>query len=604
MGKRHLIRLACLIVFLILGACVPPQEMNSARNLYQSGRLEDAFHSYQSILQKDPNNREAAATLEKIKQDIANQAITQAQQTCDPGSTNVKQVDLAINILNQATRFAPRNQELIAVTQRYQNQRQKIKEANLLKAEEFKLALRDHQLDKARQILHQLESSDPTTPGLVEMRHNYKSIYINHLKKDLQSAVKNGNFKQAHKDLTTLKDLGLPPAETSQLASLIKTAESGKIKHRVENLIVHQQYYTAYMLILSHGYEQELASELDLIRSQGSAFYLQQSSRRLGQGNISRAYIEAVKGLELDPNNSELFDLHRDTRDQVLQRVQQYIAIPLFGAPREQPDLGPQLSDALISYLFRILPYGINIVEREKIDLLLEEQKLEYKKVGNLLNVGLIITGNISLLNIDRQESSRTVTTKVKTGEKAISNPEYETWLRLPLETRNHTQQPQKLLTIPSYQTFTYKKGTVTLKGFTSVSLRIFDTHKGSVIYAQEFNANYTVSDDFQDELELGGIPGDPLELPSNTEIREKLRNKIIRQLAEVISKQFDKREHSFLVDAKYYLSRHENDKALDKLSQGFLYCIKAKIKTNDPDYSEIRDKIIKFTEIDFLPEQ
>ncbi len=602
MGKRHLTRLASLIVLLVLASCVPPQEMNSARNLYQSGRLEDAFHSYQSILQKDPNNREAVATLERIKQDIVNRAIAQAQQACDPGSTQIAQVDQALGILKQAERYAPGNQKLAAITQRFLNQRQKIKESNLIKSEEFRLALRDHQFDKAQQLLNQLGNSDPTTPGLAEMQQNYNSAYISYLKQELETAVKNGNFSKAKENLVRLEKLSLPAAERKQLERLIKTAESGKIKQQVERLLEQHQYYTAYLLILSHGYEQELAAELDRIRSEGSLFYLQQSSLRLEQGNISRAYIEAVKGLELAPDNTELFDLHRDTRDQVLQQVQQYIAIPLFGAPRDQPDLGPQLSDALISYLFRILPYGINIVEREKIDLLLEEQKLEYKKVGTLLNVDLIVTGNISLLNIDRQESSRTVTTKVKTGEKVISNPEYEAWLRLPLETRNHTQQPQKLLTMPSYQTFSYKKGTVTLKGFTSVSLRIFDTRKGSVTYAQEFNANYTVSDDFQDELELGGIPGDPLELPSDTEIREKLRNKIIRQIAAVIGKQFDKREHNFLVDAKYHLSRHENDLALDKLAQGFLYCIKAKIKTSDPDYSELRDRIIKLTEIGFLP--
>jgi hypothetical protein len=602
MGNRQFIKLACLIAILLLGACVPPQEMNSARSLYQSGRLEDAYRSYQSILQKDPNNREAKATLEKIKQDIANQAITQAQQACDPGSSKIDQVDKAISILNQASRYAPHNQELVAVTQRYQSQRKKIKDSNLLKTEEFKLALRDHQYSTAQQILSQIENSDPTTPGLAGMRQNYKSAYTSFLKEDLKAAVQNKDFERAHKNLAALKTLGLPAADISQLAGQIKTAEAASIKRQIKALLDRNRYYTAYLLIISHGYEQELASELDHIRSRGSRFYLEQSSKRLSQGNISRAYLESVKGLELDPNNSELFDLHRDTRDQVLQRAQQYIAIPLFGAPREQPDLGPQLSDALISYLFRILPYGVNIVEREKIDLLLEEQKLEYKKVGSLLNVGLIITGNISLLNIDRQESSRTVTTKVKTGEQTISNPEYEAWLRLSPESRRNTTQPKKLLAIPSYQTFTYKKGKVTLKGFTSVSLRIFDTHKGSVTYAQEFNANYTVSDEFQDELELAGISGDPLELPSNTEIREKLRNKIIRQIAAVVGKQFDNRQHAFLVDAKYYLSRHENDKALDKLAQGFLYCIKAKIKTSDPDYTEVRDKAIKFTEIDFLP--
>ncbi|MCD6535281.1 MAG: hypothetical protein J7L25_14575 [Deltaproteobacteria bacterium] len=602
-------KLSILILFLpilfILSACVPNPEMDLARQYYQSGKVEDAYHKYQAILKKEPSNKEALNALNKIKKTLTEQAISQAQQIHESTPTaQVEQLQKAIAILTRAYPFNPQSPALGAITQRYKTQLKELQKTNLLRAEQFRLALRAGQYSKARQTLTEIEKTNPTFTGIKTLKQEYSTNYGIFLEKEIETAVEKNDFKKAHLDLAAWQSLGLAKDIGLKLQNIIRIAEARKIKHEVDTLLTHNQFYTAYLVILANGYSQELAHEIDNIRTAGSWFYLQQASKRLAQGDISRAYIEAVKGYELDRENSEIFDLHRDTRDQILQQLQRYIAIPLFGAPKDQPDLGPQLSDALISYLFRILPYGINIVEREKIDLLLEEQKREYKKVGNLLNVDMIITGNISLLNIDRQESNHMVTIKAKTGEKTISNPEFEAWLRLPLTSRGNTQQPRKLLAMPTYQNFTYRKGTVTLKGFTSVSLRIFGTSKGAVTYAQEFNANYSISDDFQDEVQLANVESDPLNLPSDTEIREKLRNKVIKQIAGVIGKQFDKREKSFLQDAKYHLSRHENEKALQKLAQGFLYCIKAKVKTDDPDFSAIRDKIITLTETGFLDEE
>lgn len=603
-GKLFIIFFFLPILF-ILSACVPNPEMDLARQYSQAGKVEDAYYKYQAILKKEPGNQEALKALKQIQKTLAERAISQAQQIHESTpTTQVEQLQKAIAILTQAHQFNPQSPALEAITQRYKTQLKELQETNLLRTEQFRLALRADQYSKARQTLAKIEKTNPTLTSIQTLQQEYKTSYGVFLEKEIEKAVKRNDFKKAHQDLTTWQSLGLAQNIGVKLKNMVRTAEAQKIKHEVDILLSNNQFYTAYLLILSNGYSQEMAHEVNNIQTAGSRFYRQQALKRLSQGDISRAYIETVKGYEMDRENPEIFDLHRDTRDQILQQLQRYIAIPLFGAPRDQPDLGPQLSDALISYLFRILPYGINIVEREKIDLLLEEQKREYKKVGNLLNVDMIITGNISLLNIDRQESNHLVTVKAKSGEKTISNPEFEAWLRLPLTSRENTRQPHKLLVMPTYQNFTYKKGTVSLKGFTSISLRIFDTTKGAVTYAQEFNANYSVSDDFQDEVQLANVESDPLNLPSDTEIREKLRNKVIKQIAEVIGKQFNKREKGFLLDAKYHLSRHEEEKALQKLAQGFLYCIKAKVKTDDPDFSAIRDKIIKLTEIDFLEEE
>jgi len=333
------------------------------------------------------------------------------------------------------------------------------------------------------------------------------------------------------------------------------------------------------------------------IRREGADHYLALAQRHQQHGNVSRAYLEAVKGLELDRNDPELFTVHRDTRDQILEDLQEYIAIPAFGAPASDPDLGPQFSDALISYLFRILPYGINIVERQKVDLLVKEQNLGAMEAASRLRADLFVSGNVSLLKIDRQESTNKVRVRAKVGEKQSLNPAYEAWLRLPAQQRENTPAPAQTIKTDTYETVTYTKGRTTVKGFGSVSVRIFNTRKGAVTYAQEFNAKYSAADDFQDGVDYAGIEGDPLQLPTDTEIREKLRNKIIEQIADVVKEKFEKREASYLQDARYHLSRKEYQQGLNNLAYGFLYCVKAKIPSSNPDFKKIVDTVLDLTE-------
>jgi hypothetical protein len=297
-----------------------------------------------------------------------------------------------------------------------------------------------------------------------------------------------------------------------------------------------------------------------------------------------------------------MFEMHRDTRDKVLDMVQKYIAIPAFGSPQDNPDVGVQFSDALISYLFRILPYGINIVERGKIDMLMAEHKREFAEVANILKVDLIVTGNVSLLTIDRQDTKGQNTVRVPIGEKLEVNPEYEVYIQThDPKSPNPGTPPRKTIKVKEYGTFTINKGRTTIKGFSSVAVRIFNTSKGRITYAQEFNANYQAADDYQDGLDLAGIESDPLELPSDTEIKEKLRNQIVQQLADVIQAQFEKRERTFMQTATYHISRREMKPAIDELAKGFLYCVKAKVDFNDPDFTEIRNKSVELTETNFI---
>ena len=110
------------------------------------------------------------------------------------------------------------------------------------------------------------------------------------------------------------------------------------------------RYYTAYLRLLDSPREEELRGLVATLRRRGGEFYMGQARSRMARGETARAYLEAVKGLELAPDHPGLFDTHRDARDAQLERLKTHVAVPTFGTPRDQPDLGAQFSDALISF--------------------------------------------------------------------------------------------------------------------------------------------------------------------------------------------------------------------------------------------------------------
>lgn len=591
-----------LALLLLMFSCVPTAQIKRAEDLERSGALKDAYSEYMKILQKNPNNKQCIQRLIEISDKICGNTLKRVQPLLqDPASYTVPKLQQAMNLVQATLPYDYGSTRLRNVQTKIQEALAKLNaKVNALEIRAADaIARKDFQT--AKEAIATIKRIDPASQRLAFLDEKYLNAFASTLEEQILDLISANRFLKSQELIKEWRQLPLASARKTAFEKKILKHMSIQVNKVVKRLVRQKKYYTAYLKVKNSGLKDVADDLLPDIRAKGGRFYLRQAQLRLQRGNPCRAYLEAVKGYELNPKLPGMFEIYRDTRDMVLKKMQKYVAIPTFGAPKDEPDLGSQFSDALISYLFRTLPYGINIVEREKIDLLIQEHKRELKTVAHLLNVDLIISGNVSLMKVDKQKTENLVTVRAKVGEKAILNPEYERWLTLPSDAKHDTRPPAKLIAMPEYQTITYKKGRVKLEGRATVAVRIFDTHKGAIVYAQEFNATFTTSDKYQDAVEIAGISEDLLELPTELEVREKLRNNLVRQVAKVINTQFEKRERAFLTEAKYYLSRRENKKAIDSLAQGFLYCVKSKVGANDKDFVKIRDLILELTEGSFL---
>lgn len=597
-------RLFCVLLVitsLCLGACVTSPDLKLAQDARLAGNLEAAHNHYMRVLQSDPRNVEAKNAVSEIRAAMTGRGRQEAAALlANAPAVTVPLLRSSLAHLDQYRGYDPEGTYLDSDRKKYEQALKELEDANRNRGNQVASAIRAGEYSQAAALIDAVKNTDPTYPQIEVIETSYRKSYGGFLEQKIMKAYADNRIEEANAAMDAWLTLGFPDDEKRRLQAAAKKLEIDALKDDCRHLVRNNQYYSAFLMLMKSKHKDVFAPEFSELRLKGAPFYVEQARQRMLDGNVTRAYLEAVKGLELNPEYPGMFEMHRDTRDRVLDGVQRYIAIPAFGSPQDSPDVGIQFSDALISYLFRILPYGINIVERGKIDLLMEEHKREFTEVANILNVDLIVTGNVSLLTIDRQDTKNQSTVRVPVGEKLEINPEYEVFLRTSNE-KNMAAAPPKTIKVKEYGTFTINKGKSTIKGFSSVAVRIFDTSKGRITYAQEFNANYKAEDYYQDGLDLAGIEGDPLELPSDTEIRERLRNQIVKQLADVIQAQFEKREKHFLENAQYYISRREKDQAVNELAKGFLYCVKAKVAFNDHDFTEIRNNILKLTEIDFL---
>jgi len=134
-----------------------------------------------------------------------------------------------------------------------------------------------------------------------------------------------------------------------------------------------------------------------------------------------------------------------------------------------------------------------------------------------------------------------------------------------------------------------YTKGTAKAKGFAKVSVRIFDTKKGAITFVKDFDATAMDSCEFQDEVKEASISYVPMSLPTDTEIKEQMRKKIVLEIAKVVEASFEHREMRFLNEVNFFIDRHEFEAALKPLVTGHLYCILDNIKPDNKTFVEIK---------------
>jgi len=581
-----------LIILMLLGGCAAPAGVRMAQDHLSNQEYVKAAEVYSSEIAATQDAKKRMTLelkLSEVKSLIATQYIGHAQaQLNASGDPTRRDLQGQIQYLSTVLKWDDANSNINSEIERLNQFDEYLQEqANKLLVKAIS-ASHDYQYDEAIQLLAKAKIVNDVDEALIAaetkilgQRKAYWKIESLLGSKQLTEAME--VFKLLSSSFSEPLDLCVAPFK--QQALLL-------IRNDVDDM-THVGNWSAALDYLGTIQCPELDEKIATTRQLAADHFYTVAAQALKVENPHKAYLYANRAIELLPGSIDLFNLRKLAKDGMDKSIQSHIAVASFESPSNDVDAGRQFSDSLISYLYQVLPYGINILEREKIDYVLNENQSGTRQIGDILGADLVVTGAASLFKVDNDTDQRTATVKVTLGEEVVENPVFSQNMKLyGTDLSTWPEIPPKTIQKGEVELIRYTKGTGKKKGFAKVSVRIFDTEKGTITFVKDYEANITKISEFQDEVADAGIEYIPLNLPTDTELKEEMRKGIVAEVAKVVQASFDNREIRFLNQVNFYLTRREYDAALIPLAQGYYYCLQDGIPSDNEYFVAMTNRI------------
>ncbi len=563
----------CFVFFLLsallLFGCVPPQGARLGDKHLAARDYIQAINSYTLALQKTQDRnikKQIEAKLTKARKQLTVEYLLKAENAyTDKSNEPLKRLEGAMAILSQAIPYQGDQQRLSQRYNRYQQELSQLKaeiaqkrkkELAGKKVLEFeqkaKISISHYDFDGAAQFVKRGLAVDEKNRSLRNLDRQLGQLVKKF--KEVNTLFVNGNSARAILALKQLESLSPVPFSPRHLPVTIKEGVAG--------------------------------------------YYYKQALKETKNNAPFKGFLLIEKAKKLDDVDSGIFRLHTNLTDHVDKAMVSNIAVGSFASPNHAPDAGKQFSDTLISHLYNVLPYGINILERENIDEVIQEVKTKDRKTADLLGLDLMVTGNVSLFKVEKNIDERQATAKVYMGGQSVPNPAYRQMEQLyGPNTSTWPAKPPRMISKGKPQFVKYRKGLARMTGFAKVSFRIFDIDKGAISYVKNLDATIENTSEFQDEVSEAGIKYKPLELPTEIEVQEAMRTQLVEKIGKIVASAFQNREARFLNLANFYLKRREPGAAFEPIAKGILYCKKERIETKNKvcvQLSQLAETILK----------
>ena len=586
---------AATIFLLAVTGCVPPPGLKTADDLMIQQDYLGAVKTYEEVLlevQDDTTRKQVEEKIAAAKIALVDAYLMQAEEQYRAMTTpNIPALNRIVSELQSVERWDDAEGRLKGGIARYKKETREllIQVQGYLKAASE--AARRYDFSTALEMVEAAAAIDSGNTDVrsakaqvAEQQALYGEVQSRIAQQDLDGVIAAfKNLAATYEPQPTLVD---SPFAGDIIGMVKKEAEIKMAENRwIEALNYLKQWQSKELAPLMRAATRGAADHL---------FVIAQSE--LAQGRAGKAYLYSTRAATLDPRNMEIFQLNKKARDLVNKQIQSYIAIASFDTPSDDPDAGKQFSDSLISFLYQELPYGVNILEREKIDYALREQSAETSTASDMLGVDLVVTGSVSLFKVESNTDTRKATVKVAGNEEMVVNPAFTQMHQLyGPDTSRWPEVPEKTIKKVQMERIQYTKGTGRKEGFAKVSVRIFDADKGTISFVKDYNANVSKVSEFQDEVAEAGIEYIPMSLPSDTELKEEMRRGIIQELAAVVQASFERRELRFFNQVQFYLDRLETNEAMESLAAGYLYCLQDGIGEDNPEFVQFKLMIEEF---------
>lgn len=627
--RKKLALLLPLFTLIIFGCAAPGKEsFRLANELAKSNRVEEAIAMYEDALAKEPKNPQYRQSLNKAKvalserltkkarsilnqkpltYDLARAAYQEAEKalTLSPGDWDARNAvtqakseldkihKKAEALYAEALKAMERNDWAVGV--------RKLREVKIVhpsyldvglrlkKSEEqalsyyFKEAERfgkDEEWDKvvafflmAQEIFPEKNEIDA---ALKEARAKHDPDY--YLAKAETHAARN-EWDMAEK--MTLKAHYVSPtsAIAKRIASLRQNAALYYLDRCQKNLLVERLYGAYSDAVRAFSYNpsiknlppaSELTNRLLKAMDEKATFY---ESR----GQIGNALVWYDKILSIHQGYRDAFFKLQHMKERVKERVIKKIAIMDFTSPSGKPDAGKLVTDSLLSYITTQAGSEVKILARDVLGAILKEIELgqaglydieSAKRAGKLKGTDVFIFGSVLTYNVERNTTEGYRLVNVVVGKKTVVNPAYQTWMLLHRDRLSEAtlrNAPPPTLEEEIRETVRYKVGTERKRTSVAVSFRVIDIEEGEVVITKTIKKTQEVKDDYSEGVPFANIPFDPLEVPADSELVDKVTEEVVAELSREVMSRFQNLQIQYSHAADLLKKKREYEKAVEK---------------------------------------
>ncbi len=292
----------------------------------------------------------------------------------------------------------------------------------------------------------------------------------------------------------------------------------------------------------------------------------QTASELSSRGKFGSAWYLLRLIAEFSPEHANLFTATKKVEDAISERIKKSIAVFDFKSPSYNNDAGVLVANNLISNLFNSASKDINILERENLKSILEEMKLgqigvvsesSAQEMGRIYGIDVAIMGSVLLYKVDASQSISSKTVRYKVGEEISDNIDYLNWKAMNPNAKKAELKhaPQAKIMVPKYDEKEYEVKHMKKVGFIQLSFRIVDVATGANTRVETIERKNIVEDQSNEGIKNAGIEFDPLEIPTDTELLQKMATEVVEELSRDVlqplrnleKKYFEKGEDLFL---------------------------------------------------------
>lgn len=585
-NKQNILKIALAGTLLTFSGCeqqpgtaVKPSHI-IASDYFAKKDYKKAIEYYQKALNEKPNNQIFKTELTKSKTMYVQSELVKLNSSYSSTSDySIQNLTSYINKIDTLESYA-NIEELISfktvVTTELDNTNNKISSTK----QEIDTLLKSKSVDKIDNKIVLLNSLDKSIK---------QSDYLKELNKkllDISDYVQTEKLIAQTIDLIELMDLetafsNIKDIETLNVKDKILVEKTKKVRALLTKkfLAKTQEYFDqhqlsdAYFELEKASYIKSTVKYTQVGKNVLDALYTK-AKEFMDMGLIGSSYSLFTYINKINSNYKSVFVLQRDLKDKLIKNNILKLAVSEFVIPNMDKSSGTRFTASLTSQLFKQSLNDLKVIERNRLNIILDELKL--RETGNLESLAqrgkikglnVFVFGDIIESAVEPQRVETKISKKVQIGTRKINNNQYMMYMMASdLDKDKWPKMPSQFLEEPEYQIISYNKGEIKKTANLIVSVRIVDIERGEIIAAKTIESQEITSDKYNEGVEFAGIMSDPENIASDKTLLNKLYKKMRIDISNFILEPFKNREIVLQEKTNLQMERREYKKAMESL--------------------------------------